>query len=146
LNKQASRRVPGHHQKDKPPQREHRTRGVTKQCACRRPEPVSSAGSPENQNAPEGNAATLRPTTDAATSIRFRGSKREISFGRILILTKMARADADDLQDIQFLLRQESFTHDHLQTAFGRARVPDVAEIRELFQRAQPKVLGLAGY
>jgi hypothetical protein len=63
-----------------------------------------------------------------------------------LILTKMARADADDLQDIQFLLRQESFTHDHLQTAFGRARVPDVAEIRELFQRAQPKVLGLAGY
>jgi hypothetical protein len=84
LNQQASRRVPGRHQKDKPPQREHRPRGITKQGACRRPEPVSPAGNPELQDAPEENAATLRPTTDAATSIRFRGSKREIPFGRIL--------------------------------------------------------------
>jgi hypothetical protein len=33
--------VPGRHPKDKPPQREHRTRGVTKQCVCRRRKPVS---------------------------------------------------------------------------------------------------------
>ena len=62
-----------------------------------------------------------------------------------LILTKMARADDDDLQDIRFLLRQETLTHDQLETAFGRARVPDVEEIRELFNRARPKVLALAG-
>ena len=63
-----------------------------------------------------------------------------------LILTKMARADEDDLQDIRFLLQQEILTRDQLETAFGRARVPDVEEIRELFNRAQPKVLVLAGF
>ena len=63
-----------------------------------------------------------------------------------LILTKMARADADDLQDIQFLLQQETLTQDQLETAFVRARVPDVDEIRELFNRARPKVLALAGF
>jgi len=76
--------VPGRLQKDKPPQREHRANGVTKQNACQRPEPVSLAGNLENQDAPKGNAATLRLPTDAGHSIRFRGSKREISFGRIL--------------------------------------------------------------
>jgi len=62
-----------------------------------------------------------------------------------LILTKMARADDDDLQDIRFLLRQETLTQEQLERAFGRARVPDVEEIRELFNRARPKVLSLAG-
>lgn len=61
-----------------------------------------------------------------------------------LILTKMARADEDDLQDIQFLLQQEPLTRDQLETAFARAHVPDMPEIQELFNRAQPKVLGLA--
>jgi hypothetical protein len=61
-----------------------------------------------------------------------------------LILTKMARADEDDLQDIQFLLHQESFSQEQLKTAFACARVPDVSEIQELFDRAQPKVLALA--
>ncbi len=61
-----------------------------------------------------------------------------------LILTKMARADEDDLQDIRFLLRLESLTQDRLETAFARARVPDVPEIQELFNRARPKVLAMA--
>ena len=61
-----------------------------------------------------------------------------------LILTKMARADEDDLQDIQFLLQQESLTREQLTIAFTRARVPDVPEIQELFNRARPKVLALA--
>jgi hypothetical protein len=61
-----------------------------------------------------------------------------------LILTKMARADEDDLQDIRFLLRQESLTREQLKAAFARARVPDVPEIQELFNRAQSKVLDLA--
>jgi hypothetical protein len=82
LNQSVRRRVPNRHPKDKPPQREHRLRGVTKQCACRRPEPVSPTGNPVKQDAPEENAATLRPTTDAANSIRFKGSKREILVGR----------------------------------------------------------------
>jgi hypothetical protein len=60
-----------------------------------------------------------------------------------LILTKMARADEDDLQDIQFLLRQEYFDKHQLETAFARARVPGVPEIQELFNRAVPKVMAL---
>ena len=55
----------------------------------------------------------------------------------------MARADDDDLQDIRFLLRQATLTPGRLETAFGRARVPEVAEIQELFDRARPKVLAL---
>ena len=62
-----------------------------------------------------------------------------------LVLTKMARADDDDLQDIRFLLQQEPLTRGQLETAFARARVPDVEEIQNLFKCAQPKVLGLAG-
>ena len=55
-----------------------------------------------------------------------------------LILTKMARGDEDDLQDIQFLLRQDSTTSQQLKSAFAMARLPDVPEIQELF-RACPK-------
>jgi hypothetical protein len=61
-----------------------------------------------------------------------------------LVLTKMARADDQDLEDIRFLLSQEPISPRELQAAFARARVPDVAEIRELFIAAQPKVLQLA--
>jgi hypothetical protein len=61
-----------------------------------------------------------------------------------LILTKMARADEDDLQDIRFFLQHESITRKQLTKAFARARVPDVPEIQELFNRARPKVLALA--
>ena len=60
-----------------------------------------------------------------------------------LILTKMARGDDEDLQDIQFLLAQEQSSADELRDAFRSARVPDVLEIRELFAVAQPKVLAL---
>ena len=44
----------------------------------------------------------------------------------------------------QFLLSQEQLSPDELRTAFARARVPDVPEIRELFLAAPPKVLKLA--
>lgn len=62
-----------------------------------------------------------------------------------LILTKMARADENDLSDIQFLLRQERVGTDTLRDAWRIARVPDVTEIQELFRAAQPKVIALAG-
>ncbi len=61
-----------------------------------------------------------------------------------LILTKMARADENDLDDIRFLLSQEPLSGHQLRAAFSRARVPDVPEIRELFLAAQPKVLALS--
>lgn len=60
-----------------------------------------------------------------------------------LVHTKMARGDENDLADIRFLLQQEAIAADQLRAAFIRARVPEVAEIRELFQTAQPKVLAL---
>ena len=60
-----------------------------------------------------------------------------------LVLTKMMRGDENDLADIRFLLRQETISADQLRAAFARARVPEVPEIRELFQIAQPKVLAM---
>ena len=62
-----------------------------------------------------------------------------------LVLTKMARADENDLADIGFLLRQERLTAEQLRAAFSCARIPDVPEIQELFRAAQPKVLALGG-
>ena len=62
-----------------------------------------------------------------------------------LVLTKMARGDEQDLEDIRFLLNQEPLSARELEAAFARARVPDAEEIRQLFLSAQPKVLKLVG-
>ena len=61
-----------------------------------------------------------------------------------LVLTKMARGDANDIADIHFLLNNEKLSADQLRAAFQRARVPNVPEIHELFQAAQPKVVEIA--
>jgi len=61
-----------------------------------------------------------------------------------LILTKMARADEQDLVDIHFLLRRDRLKPDQLRDLFQRARVPAIPEIQELFRTAQSKVLALA--
>ena len=63
-----------------------------------------------------------------------------------LVLTKMARADEQDLEDIRCLLSQEPISPRELQAAFALARVPDVTELRQLFVAAQPKVLKLANH
>ena len=60
-----------------------------------------------------------------------------------LVLTKMARGDDQDLSDIRFLLQREPLSKEGLRTAFARARVPEVSEIRELFDKAQHRVLTL---
>jgi hypothetical protein len=60
-----------------------------------------------------------------------------------LILTKMARGDKDDLDDIRFMLSQERLSADELRGAFARARIPDIPEIRELFQKSEPAVIAL---
>jgi hypothetical protein len=61
-----------------------------------------------------------------------------------LILTKMARGDENDLADIGFILQKENISADKLRFAFERARVPELAELNELFQAARPKVLEMA--
>ncbi|MDW8310753.1 MAG: hypothetical protein RMK20_15380 [Verrucomicrobiales bacterium] len=61
-----------------------------------------------------------------------------------LILTKMGRADANDLADIRFLLAQEPISAEELGAAFARARLPDLPEIQERFRATQPTVLALA--
>lgn len=53
-------------------------------------------------------------------------------------------APADDLQDVQYLLKQEPVTADQLNVAFDPARVPDIREIKELFERAKRSVLATA--
>ena len=61
------------------------------------------------------------------------------------VLTKMMRgADPEDLADIEFLLKYEPATGAELRTAFDRARLPDIPELRDAFRAAQPKVLALA--
>ena len=60
-----------------------------------------------------------------------------------LVLTKMMRGDTDDLADIRFLLRQERVPASALEAAFAAARVPDLAEIRDIFRKAQPNVLAI---
>ena len=59
-------------------------------------------------------------------------------------LTKMARGDENDLEDIRFLLRHEELAGEPLRALFRRARVPEVPEIQELFRAAQGKVIAIA--
>lgn len=58
-----------------------------------------------------------------------------------LVLTKMMRRDPQDLADIKFLLRQDSFTEAQIKEAFARALCPDIDEIRNSFVAMQPNVL-----
>ena len=54
-----------------------------------------------------------------------------------LILTKMMRGDdAQDMEDIQFLVESEGLTLKAMEPAFASVRIPDVEELRETFQRA----------
>lgn len=62
-----------------------------------------------------------------------------------LVLTKMMRgADPEDLADLEFLLGCEPKSEAQLREAIARARLPDIQELRDAFQTAQPKVLALA--
>jgi hypothetical protein len=54
-----------------------------------------------------------------------------------LILTKMMRGeDAQDMEDIQFLVESEGLTPEAMEPAFAAVRIPDVEELRQTFQRA----------
>ena len=58
-----------------------------------------------------------------------------------LILTKMMRGDdPQDMADIAFLIRHDRVTPAHIESALGEAVIPDLAELRDSFERAKPRV------
>lgn len=62
-----------------------------------------------------------------------------------LVLTKMMRGDdAQDLADIAFLIRHDRITREQIERAFAEAVIPDLAELRDAFERAKPRVRELA--
>lgn len=62
-----------------------------------------------------------------------------------LVLTKMMRGDDPlDMEDVRFLLKSENIPVEDLKRAFGTARVPDLIELRDAFDQAQPRVLEIA--
>src|SRR5665213_1000946 len=58
-----------------------------------------------------------------------------------LVLTKMMRNDAQDLEDIRFILTQERIPSASLKAGFQRVVSFDVTELREIFVKMQPTVL-----
>ncbi len=62
-----------------------------------------------------------------------------------LILTKMMRGNDElDMADIRFLVTQESITASQVDDAITQARIPDIAELRDAFERAIPTVRAIA--
>jgi hypothetical protein len=58
-----------------------------------------------------------------------------------LILTRMMRGDdAQDMEDVAFLVRHDGITLKDMEPAFARVRMPDILELREAFERALPRV------
>jgi hypothetical protein len=62
-----------------------------------------------------------------------------------LILTKMMRGDdAQDMEDVAFLIRHDGVTRAQLEETMRRARLPDIPEPHDAFAKAKPHVLALA--
>ena len=62
-----------------------------------------------------------------------------------LVLTKMMRGnDAQDLADVEFLIRDGRITPAQLAAAFATVQIPDLVELRDAFKRAQPLVMKIA--
>ena len=58
-----------------------------------------------------------------------------------LILTKMMRGDdPQDMADIAFLISHDRVTLDQVESAIADAVIPDLAELREAFERAKHRV------
>lgn len=58
-----------------------------------------------------------------------------------LILTKMMRGnDAQDMEDVGFLVRHDGITPEQMEPAFATVRMPDIQELRDAFARALPVV------
>ena len=61
-----------------------------------------------------------------------------------LLLSKMMRDDPEDMKDIQYILSEEKFKVSKLKKAFAHARLPNVPEIKLIFDKLVPKVLKAA--
>ncbi len=62
-----------------------------------------------------------------------------------LVLTKMMRGnDAQDLADVEFLIRDGRITPAQLADAFSTIQIPDMVELRDAFKCAQPLVMKIA--
>ncbi|MEO6183945.1 MAG: DUF6036 family nucleotidyltransferase [Verrucomicrobiota bacterium] len=62
-----------------------------------------------------------------------------------LVLTKMMRGDdAQDMQDIAFLIEQEKITASQLEAAFDDVVIPDLVEYWDAFKTAKPRALEIA--
>jgi len=60
-----------------------------------------------------------------------------------LILTKMMRGDdPQDMADISFMIRHDRVTGAQLESAIADVVIADLAELREAFERAKPRVRG----
>jgi hypothetical protein len=58
-----------------------------------------------------------------------------------LILTKMMRGDdAQDMEDIAFMVRHDLISPQQIEEAFRDAIIPNVLELREAFEKAKPRV------
>ncbi len=62
-----------------------------------------------------------------------------------LVLTKMMRGDdPQDMADIAFLIRHDQITLAQIEGALADAVIPDLAELRDAFERVKPRVRELA--
>lgn len=62
-----------------------------------------------------------------------------------LILTKMMRGDdPQDMADISFLIRHDRLTVGQVDAALAAVVIPDLSELREAFERAEPRVREMA--
>jgi hypothetical protein len=62
-----------------------------------------------------------------------------------LILTKMMRGDdPQDMADIAFLIRHDGMTPEEIEGALAEVVIPDLAELRDAFEKAKPRVRELA--
>jgi|GEM_PF-4587308 len=52
--------------------------------------------------------------------------------------------DAQDLEDVAFLIRHDAVTRAQLEETFQRARLPEMVELHDAFAKAKPLVLALA--
>jgi len=58
-----------------------------------------------------------------------------------LILTKMMRGDdAQDMEDVAFLVQHDGITLEQMEPAFANVSMPDIQELRDAFDRALPRV------
>jgi hypothetical protein len=58
-----------------------------------------------------------------------------------LILTKMMRGDdAQDMSDIEFLIRHDRVTPEQIEATLNDAVIPDLTELRDAFEQAKPRI------